>query len=331
MRLLRKIAFPIALLYGAVVRLRNLCYDTGVFTSNSFGTPTLCVGNLSVGGTGKTPMVELLVRQLQSKRRLAVLSRGYRRKTRGFVLAGANSSAEEIGDEPLQLQLKFPNLIVAVDANRSRGIKRLEAELAPDLILLDDAFQHRKVRPDLSLLLTAYNDLYTDDWYLPVGNLRDSRREARRADLIIVTKCPAELSEEEQSRIILKLKPESRQQVLFCTLEYDPFLGGRGVQPLQLEDLKQKQLTLLTGIARPEPLKAFLKASGIEFEHLRYPDHYYFGEEVLREIRQRPFVLTTEKDYRRIPKQPDTLYYIGIRHRFLGKGLKILEERLRDL
>ncbi|MGB5498951.1 MAG: tetraacyldisaccharide 4'-kinase, partial [Maribacter sp.] len=173
MQLLRKIAFPISLIYALVVHIRNFLFDVGIFKSNSFHTPTICVGNLSVGGTGKTPMIEYLAEILKERNKVAILSRGYRRKTKGFVLATSDSKVEEIGDEPFQLYSKLSDITVAVDADRCNGIKKLQNIIAPDIILLDDAFQHRKVKPGLSILLTAYDNLYMNDWYLPTGDLRD--------------------------------------------------------------------------------------------------------------------------------------------------------------
>ncbi len=330
MQLLRKLAFPIALLYGIAVRLRNLCYDWGVFSSRAFDTPTIAVGNLSTGGTGKTPMVEMLVAHFRDTCHVAVLSRGYRRKTRGFVLADKDSTARDIGDEPYQIYTKFPGITVAVDADRQRGIGLLQERLAPDLIILDDAFQHRRVRPDIALLLSSYGDLYVDDCYLPAGNLRDSPAEARRADLIIVTKCPASLSQTAMQEIRGQLGPRPHQQVLFACLEYDMALKG-GKQPPSLEALRDKPVALVTGIANPDPLVAFLKSKGIHPEHFRFGDHHYFSREEMAGFGGKPVVLTTEKDYRRIDQPPPNLHYIAVKHSFLGNGEQQLLERLKYL
>lgn len=330
MKLLRKLTLPIAFIYGLVVRTRNFCYDTGILASRAFVTPTICIGNLSIGGTGKTPMAELIIELFRETHRVAVLSRGYKRRSSGFVLADSDSDAGAIGDEPLQLFSKFPDLIVAVDANRRRGISRLEQQLAPDLIILDDAFQHRKVRPDLSILLTAYGNLYTDDYYLPAGNLRDSPKEARRADIIVVTKCPAGISDVEQQQITGELHPGPHQLVLFATLEYDNRLGGAG-KALTLKDLKGKPITLVTGIARPEPLEAFLKGEGLVYDHRRFRDHHFFTRKELEQIGGLPLVLTTEKDYMRLPERPANLYYLAVKHRMLGRGMAMLKERLQGL
>ncbi len=330
MQLLRKIGFPISLVYAVVVRLRNYFYDTGIFTGKSFATPTLCVGNLSVGGTGKTPMIEYLASELQDTRKIAVLSRGYGRRSKGFVLAGPNSTVLELGDEPFQIYSKFPGLTVAVDADRRNGISILEAEVAPDLILLDDAYQHRRVKPSFSILLTAYDHLYCDDWYLPTGDLRDSRYTAKRADLIVVTKCPDHLGQTEQNDIRKKLHPLPDQQVLFSTLAYDGELKGLPT-PKPLMWLKTKKLTLVTGIARPQPLLEFLKGQGISFEHLSYRDHHFFTEKEIRSLNGREMVLTTEKDFVRLKGKVDQLCYLGIKHQFLGKGKKALSDALTTL
>ncbi|NNF19211.1 MAG: tetraacyldisaccharide 4'-kinase [Flavobacteriaceae bacterium] len=330
MQLLRKIAFPISLLYALVVILRNFLFDIGVFPSVRFRTPTICVGNLSVGGSGKTPMTELLVRMLQPSVRLAVLSRGYKRKTKGFILSDHNSTAADIGDEPMQIHKKFPEIHVAVDADRRRGIRILETLVKPDMIILDDAFQHRRVTPDMSILLTPYDQLYVDDWYLPTGDLRDSKSEAKRADVIIVTKCPSRLNVEAQDKIKDKLAPAAHQLLLFSYLEYDTRLKG-GEKDLKLDDLKDKEVTLLTGIAKPEPLMEYLGKNGVNFKHLRYPDHHNFSEAELAPLREASVVLTTEKDYMRIGDRIPAMYYIAVKHSFMSGGEEVLKKKLMPL
>ena len=194
------------MLYGLITFIRNFLYDKGLLKSQSFAVPIIAVGNLNVGGTGKTPQIEYLIRLLSSNYKVATLSRGYKRKTKGFVLANANSNAEILGDEPFQFYKKFSQIQVAVDADRKNGIEQLlNQKDSPDIILLDDAFQHRKVKAGFYILLTAYDDLFCDDYMLPTGNLRESKRGAKRADLIIVTKCPATLSEKEQKEIKAKI------------------------------------------------------------------------------------------------------------------------------
>ncbi len=330
MLLLRKIGFPFSLIYALVVYLRNFFYDHKIFSSKSFKTPTVCVGNLSVGGTGKTPMTELLIRILKGRKKLAVLSRGYRRKTKGFILASEDSTAEQIGDEPLQIASKFPEVPLAVEANRRKGIALLEEKVRPDLILLDDAYQHRRVKPDFSILLTAYENRYTKDWYLPSGTLRDSKKEARRANLIVVTKCPPNISEGEQADIINEIKPLKHQKVLFCYFAYDKNLKGHK-NGVSLDDLKDKKVTLVTGVANPNPLVRFLESEGITLEHLQFRDHHYFTEREIDLFNSRPFVLTTEKDYTRSKGKVNNLYYISVSHEFIGDGQKVLEKQLAQL
>src|SRR5690606_14733525 len=229
------------------------------------------VGNLSVGGTGKTPMVEYLLGVLEGHR-VAVLSRGYKRRSKGFLLADASSTVLDLGDEPFQLHRKFPNLALAVDGDRRRGIETLERSVSPELILLDDAFQHRRVAPSLSILLTAHGRLYVDDWYLPTGNLRDAKGEAARADLIVVTKCPVDLSEDAREQLIRKLRPRAAQEVLFAHLAYGKrVLDGKG-GGMELSALKGKRVALVTGIASPGPLLAHLESLGIAFSHFGYGD-----------------------------------------------------------
>jgi tetraacyldisaccharide 4'-kinase len=319
MILVRIIAFPVALIYGLIIRIRNYFYDVGIFSSYKFDTPTICVGNLSLGGTGKTPMVEFLVSELQEAFRIAVLSRGYRRKSRGFVLASSKSTVGELGDEPYLLYKKFPEITVAVDADRSNGIHLLENKLKPNLILLDDAFQHRKVRPSLSILLTAYNKLYCDDYFLPTGSLRDSGREAKRANIIVVTKCPSNLSEVERNQIVKKLRPNPSQKVLFSFLEYGDSLKG-GTVETTLVKLKERPITLVTGIADPEPLINYLNNMGLDFEHLRYNDHHTFSKREIEHLKSKELILTTEKDFVRLQGRIKDSLYIEVGHNFFGKG-----------
>ena len=199
MKLFRTILFPFVPFYFAATWIRNLLYNQGIQQSRSYDLPIICVGNLSVGGTGKTPMIEYLIRNLQGSYRIATLSRGYGRSTSGFILASHSDSADTIGDEPFQFYSKFDRIQVAVDENRRRGIELLIAQnSSPDIILLDDAFQHRKVKAGFNILLTRFGKLYSDDIVLPTGDLREPRSGARRADIIVVTKCPDELSDDDQ-------------------------------------------------------------------------------------------------------------------------------------
>jgi len=330
MQLLRKLLFPVSLLYGMVVFARNRLYDWGVFKATSYSTTTICIGNLSVGGTGKTPMTELLIRSLSPHYKVAVLSRGYKRKSSGFVMATHTTSVQELGDEPFQIFTKFPKISVAVDADRRNGIQRLEREIKPDVILLDDAFQHRRVNPDFSILLTTYDTLYVDDWYLPTGDLRDAKYAAERADCIIVTKCPETLSEAEQVAIRKKIAPKEHQTILFAYLSYgDEVIGIHS--GLTLDAFKDKEVTLVTGIANPKPVVSYLKNNGILFEHLAYKDHHFFTKKELEVLRSKECILTTEKDFVRLKEDLANIYYLPVAHSFFGNGKAVLEQWLERL
>ncbi|MEX0312958.1 MAG: tetraacyldisaccharide 4'-kinase [Allomuricauda sp.] len=324
--LLRKIAFPFSLIYGLVVFFRNRLFDIGFFSSKSYNTPTLCVGNLSVGGTGKTPMIEFLVKLLEGHK-VAVLSRGYKRKSKGFVLATSESTMEDLGDEPYQLYKKFPNIVVAVDADRRNGIQNLETLANPDVILLDDAFQHRRVKPSFSILLTSHTHLFTNDWYLPTGNLRDSRREAKRADLIVVTKCPTGLSHKEKEKISKRINPQPHQKVIFSTLSYQKNITD-GSGQIELNALMGKRFALVTGIASPEPLVAYLKGLELTFEHFAYGDHHYFSTNEIAEFANFDLILTTEKDYGRLAGKVENLYYLEVEHSFNAEDHSTLREAI---
>ena len=330
MQLLRKILWPFSLLYGLVVLLRNLSYDLGWRSVKSFQTPTLCVGNLSLGGTGKTPMIEWLIRHLSNYNKIAVLSRGYKRESSGFIMAGNSSTALEIGDEPLQIHRKFPSVVVAVDGNRGRGIANLEADCHPDIILLDDAFQHRKVKADFYILLTSFNKLYPTDHYIPAGNLRDAKNQANRANIIIVTKCPTDLDEASMKSIRKKLKPTKNQEVLFCSLSYSDRLMGADTE-LSFEELTGSVVTVVTGIAAPEPFLGHLSEIGLEIRHKRFRDHHRFNSTELSDLSKEKFIITTEKDYVRGLKELPQAYFLEVQHRFLAGGKQRLLESLAGL
>lgn len=323
MILLRIIVFPFALIYGFVIHIRNYFYDWGIINSREFETPTVCVGNLSLGGAGKTPMVEFLISQLQEVYKIAVLSRGYKRNTGGYVLADLESTVDELGDEPYQIFQKFDTISLAVDADRCNGIKNLESKIKPDLIILDDAFQHRKIKPSFSILLTPYDKLYCDDYFLPTGTLRDSRNQAKRANVIVVTKCPADLSEDQRNRLIEKLKAKPSQEILFSFLEYGSTLKGDS-RETTLEALKKRELTLVTGIANPAPLINYLRHKGLVFEHLQFKDHHSFTKKEIENLNSKDLILTTEKDWVRMEGKVKNLLFIEVEHKFLENGKKQL-------
>ena len=312
---MRFLLLPFAILYGLGVHLRHFLYDRGWLSSKRYPFPILCVGNLAVGGTGKTPMVEYLVRLL-GQEQVAILSRGYRRKTRGFILADDSATAMTLGDEPYQYHRKFPRATVTVCESRQEGIERLLENPHFKYIILDDAFQHRKVQAGTNLLLTSYDKLYTQDFLLPVGSLRDIRSRARKAQIIIVTKCP-ELTQAEQEKIIQQLKPLPSQKVYFTSIAYsDRVYSHEDSQALK--DFIATPFTLVTGIANPTPLVDFLEKQGASFEHLAYSDHHHFSNRELELLRQKGRILTTEKDYVRLEGALSTLYYLPIETQFLN-------------
>jgi len=321
MNLLRKILFPFAILYGFITSIRNFLFDKGILKSTSFDLPVIAVGNLSVGGTGKTPQIEYLIRLLSDKYKVATLSRGYKRKSEGFVLADENSNAEILGDEPFQFYQKFRNVQVAVDANRTNGIQQLLSQKEkPEIILLDDAYQHRKVKAGFYILLTAYGDLYADDFMLPTGNLRESRSGAERASIVVVTKCPKNLSDEEQAGIRLKLKLSCSQQVFFTFIDYDEEIYSKR-EKIAVSKVKAESKLLLAGIAKPKPFFDFLKNENDEC--LTFPDHHHFSDADLESIHAKANgrkIITTEKDYVRLKdsKLVSQLYYLPIKSTFIN-------------
>lgn len=328
MNFLRKIFFPLAFLYWLITFIRNWLYNMGVFKSYSFDVPIIAVGNLSVGGTGKTPQIEYLIRLLSEKYHVAVLSRGYKRLSKGFVLADDQATANSIGDEPFQFYSKFPTIQVAVDANRKKGIEKLlQLQNKPKVILLDDAFQHRKVKAGFYILLTAYDDLFCDDFILPFGNLRESALGKKRADMIIITKCPQDLSELAQQNI--KEKLQVKQPVYFTTIQYDDCVYGNE-NSIHVEALKSESKLLIAGIAKPKLFFDFLKSE--TDETLVFSDHHHFSkqdcEQILAKANGRK-IITTEKDFVRLKGLlPNAqLYYLPIKAVFLNTNFdKAIED-----
>jgi tetraacyldisaccharide 4'-kinase len=263
----RILLLPFALLYWVGIAVRNWLYDRNIFKSTSYGLPLICVGNLSVGGTGKSPMVEYLIRQLKNHYRVATLSRGYKRKTKGYALANENTTALDIGDEPMQFHLKFPEVPVAVGEERIEAIPQLLHD-RPDTqaIILDDAFQHRKVKAGLNILLTDYNNLFTRDFYLPTGDLRDLKSSYKRAEIMVVTKCKPDLTTEEKQKLIKEINPLKTQQLFFTAIEYGDLYHIINNNSFVLAP--DTEVLLVTGIANPRPLKKMLEKHSNSY-HMR--------------------------------------------------------------
>lgn len=334
----RILLFPLAFAWWFVVWIRNYLFDKNIFRSSSFGLPIICVGNLSVGGTGKSPMVEYLVLHLKHHFKVATLSRGYKRKTKGYALANENTTALDIGDEPMQIHLKFPDVPVAVGEERMVAIAQLlHDKPETQAIILDDAFQHRAVRAGLNILLTDCDNLFTRDFYLPVGDLRDLKSSYKRAHIIVVTKCKADLSAGEADKIRKEINPLKNQQLFFTTIQYR--------HPYHITNLSkyefntETEVLLVTGIANPQPLKKLLEQHSQAYYMMQYRDHHIFRIEDLKDIYRRfnkieaenKIILTTEKDAMRLMKfRPEMeilpLYVIPVRHQFLfGEGEKFNE------
>ena len=317
----RKFLYPFSMVYSTVMRVRNKLYDHGILPSQRFDLPVIAVGNLSMGGTGKSPMVEYLTKLLRKEHMVATLSRGYRRNSRGYILLTGQETATEVGDEPLQFKHKFPEVMVAVDESRTNGIKELLKEKPqPEVVLLDDAFQHRKVSAGLYILLTSYSKIYKNDLVLPAGNLREPTSGAKRAKIIVVTKCPPNLDVQEQMEIIKKLKPKSGQEVFFSSIQYSESVYGRN-RSLTLKELKNTHFTLVTGIANPLPLVMFLQEQGLKFDHKAYKDHHNFTEAELRELQHEELIITTEKDYMRLKNEisREKIFYLPIKSTLLHR------------
>ena len=286
---------PLSWIYGIGVWFRNLLFEMGVLKSRSYAVPVISVGNITAGGTGKTPHVEYLIRLLKDKMNVAVLSRGYKRKSHGFVLADIETPMRKIGDEPYQMKHKFPHIHMAVDSNRCRGIRELmkdNVEPPADVVILDDAYQHRYVQAGLNILLMDYHRLIYFDHLLPAGRLREHKAGRHRADIVIVTKCPQNITPMDQRGIVRSLDLESWQKVFFTTYKYPDNIGDLGDNPL-----------LVTGIASPEQMVYDLQKIIPKFELMSFPDHHAFSPKDIENIRKRAngrTVITTEKDATRL-------------------------------
>lgn len=329
LRPVRMLLFPFSLIYGLIVWIRNKLFDRGILSSASFNLPVIGIGNLSAGGTGKSPMVEFMLRKFSGEFPVAVLSRGYKRKTKGYALADDTSTALEIGDEPMQFHNKFPHVAVAVGEERIVAIPQLLHD-RPDtrVILLDDAFQHRYIQAGTDILLTDYNNLFTRDWYLPTGDLRDCKSSYTRAHIIIVTKCPPDLSEQDRDAIIEEIGPLSHQSVFFTTIDYG--MPYHLITRERAAITEKTEVLLVSGIADPKPLKKYLDEHTAVYYELPYSDHHIFTIDDLKEIRKKfqaiaspaRMIVTTEKDAVRLAKFSQELtdypfYVIPIEVRFL--------------
>jgi len=314
MKLIKKILFwKLSIQFSLVTSIRNFIYNIGVIKSHQFNLPIISVGNLVLGGSGKTPTIEYLIRLLSKNYKIAVLSRGYGRKSNGFIIADSNSDANLIGDEPMQYYRKFKNIIVSVGSNRVRGINKLiKLNSKPEIILLDDAYQHRRVKPEMSILLTKFNDLYSDDNIFPLGNLRESKSNANRADIILVTKCDKNISKDQKRHIIQKLNIGDNQKIYFSSIKYSKMLYDKESSKL-LSEFKNIKFTLVTGIANSSHMVNYLKDNDFNFNHLSFKDHHNYSNSDISNINNNEIVITTEKDYVKLYSRVTTkLFYLPI-------------------
>ena len=299
---------PFSLIYGIAISFRNLCYDLGIFKSQEYPFPVICIGNLSVGGTGKTPHSEFIIKLLKNKHRVASLSRGYGRKTKGYKLANTSDNAKSIGDESFQIFKKFPSISVAVAEKRRKGIEKLlQLEEKPEIIVMDDAYQHRAVKAGMNILLTDYSKLYIDDVILPSGRLREWKSGAKRADLIVITKSPAILSPLEIRRISQSLKPRPYQKVFFSYISYKKAkaLNQVAIEIAETKDkFASKGVLIVSAIANPESLVLHMSRYSREVQSLSFRDHHYFDAKDYKKINSslknllssQKAIIITEKD-----------------------------------
>ena len=339
---------PLSWLYGIGVKLRNWCFEAGILKSRSFDVPVISVGNITVGGTGKTPHVEYLIELLQQKFHVAVLSRGYKRKSKGFIKADANSSVHDIGDEPFQMKQKYPGITVAVDKDRCHGIDLLTSnDKHLDAILLDDAFQHRYVKPGINILLVDYHRLIIYDKLLPAGRLREPLSGKNRADIVIVTKCPKDLKPMEYRVITKAMDLYPYQQLYFTTIDYGTlrplFKEQKGHNELRdQEDLKRFNVLLLTGIASPKQMVHDLSPLAADLHPLTFGDHHNFTRDDAQTIHDEftvlpspKVIITTEKDATRLMAMKDlsdeikkNLYVLPIEVKFMLEQENMFNEKI---
>lgn len=337
-QVLRLLLLPFSFLYGIGVFLRNLAFDIKIIKSKSFQIPIISVGNLTVGGTGKTPLIESLIDMLQQDNKVAVLSRGYQRKTKGFIIAGKKATPKKIGDEPYQIYKKYDTITVAVSEKRVEGVEKLiERKKKLNVVLLDDAYQHRYIKPGLSILLIDYNRPVFKDFLLPAGNLREGFSGKKRAHIIVITKCPYEPDNETVNYWKKKLKPARSQSLFFSSISYGQPLQvfAKNLQEIPLVTFQKQnfKVLLVTGIANPQSLINYLDKEKIHFETIIFPDHHQFNHEDILKIKKKfksipgrkKAIFTTEKDavrFQHIKKFPVSLkhkfFYIPISNKILN-------------
>lgn len=344
----RWLLLPFTVMYSIAVWFRNKMFDLNILPSKEFNIPLIVVGNITVGGTGKTPHIEYIIKLLHKNQKLAVLSRGYKRQKKGFIVATDESKSREIGDEPRQIKRKFPEIAMAVDANRVKGVEKLmkgSAGFDPDVILLDDAYQHRYVRPGLSILLVDYNQPLEKDFVLPYGRLRESMYEKKRANIVIVTKTPKALKPIDRRIIGKEMKLFPYQSLYFTYLKYGELTRiFEKDEELTFETASEKpyQILMITGIANPVPLKEHLQEYFSNIQHINFSDHHKYGPKDLKRITkafdkintENKIIVTTEKDAVRIAdsnvfrEASLPIYYVPVEVEFLDQDKEDFQKRI---
>ena len=323
MKLLESVLFPFSLLYGTIIALRNILFDKGILNTQTPKIPNVGVGNLSVGGTGKSVVIDYIISIFKEQYSLVLISRGYKRKTKGVIVANSNSTAYEIGDEPYQFLSKH-NVGIIVSEKRERALKVIsEFKKLPDIILFDDIMQHRFITPQCLIVTTTYSEPFFRDNLLPAGRLRESPKQIKRAQIILINKCPDNISIKDQTLFINKIKPLACDRVYFTTIAYEKSVKNK-LKSINLNSIKNSFL-LITGIANPKYLVDYLNKKGLDFLHLKYPNHHNFKENEIKEIRRQQKgrkIITTEKDFGRLENYftSNELFFIPIKLKFIGEG-----------
>lgn len=319
MSVIRFLVFPLSIIFKFVTDIRNKLYDCNFLKSEKINVPVISVGNLSTGGTGKTPLVDFIIYNLKRDYNISVLSRGYNRKSKGFIEIKNSDNPSLVGDEPFLIKSNHSEVPVFACEDRVEGAKKIISENNTNLILLDDAFQHRKISRNLDIVLTDYNNLFYKDYLLPYGNLRESRNNINRADVIIVTKCPLDFNKADAIKIKNQINPKKTQSLFFSQIKYSEKLFG--FKELSFKSIRNSKLTLVTGIANSQPLKEYLKKNNVNFDHFDYPDHYNYSRKDVNKIlatTKNNLILTTKKDYYKLSQfKIDNLLYIDIKVEFL--------------
>ena len=321
MKKLKFLLYPLSLIYWLYTSFRNFLFDLGIIDSIVYKIPTIGVGNLSTGGTGKSIVVDYIIEKHKHKNKITTLSRGYNRNTKGFIQASKKSTAYEIGDEPFQFYSKHPEINVVVCEDRRKGMNIILKNLPnTDFCIWDDVFQHRFVKPGLMILTTTFQYPFYKDEILPIGNLRENKSSAKRADFIVVTKCPDNLSKKDKDLFIKSLNPVENQKVFFSSLTYLQKIKSQS-EEIDIDVLKDDNFILVTGIADSSYLVNFLKLKDLKFKHLKYSDHYNFNKSSIDKISELSLnkkILTTEKDFGRLnPKINNRdIFYIEVGLKF---------------